>query len=83
MAIWSVFRKRRQGVWGPREIGTPQRRFKQMTDEQHERKSGRSLTEVLRSSPMVGVDLNFERPTDCPKYIDFRSETEELPDEEK
>lgn len=54
-----------------------------MTDEQHERKSGRSLTEVLRFSPMVGLDLNFDRPTDYPTNIDFLCETEEIECEEK
>ena len=30
-----------------------------------------SLVEILRNSPLVGLDLDFERPKDLPREIDL------------
>jgi hypothetical protein len=36
-----------------------------------------TLSAVLRNSPLVGLDLDFSRPQDYPRDIDFRNFADE------
>ncbi len=44
------------------------------------KQKGQTLEELLRNSPLVGLDLDFSRPQDYPRDIDFGNFADE-PDE--